>query len=216
MGDVNRAGAKNGYRSNGSRRSQASHDAILGATMELLSERGYSDLTVEAIAARARVGKATIYRWWKSKGAVVGETLARHLEVESIDHSGSVRDELRRSVDATVSNYSNSIAGVVVPGLVADIIHDPDLHEAFREQFLEPRRAGTAKLLERAIKEGLLPEDLDTELVMDIWAGAVFYRVLVSGQPVAKDVSTVLVSLILDGEPPRRAALEPLEAAPGS
>lgn len=173
--------------------------------MELLAEGGYSDLTIEGIASRAGVGKATIYRWWNSKSALVGETLARHLQVESIKESGSLRDDLRKAVSATVENYSNSIAGVVVPGLLADIVHDPDLHDSFRKQFIEPRRASVARLVQRAVNEGALPVDTDTDLVMDIWAGAVFYQVIVTGRAISDDLPDALVSLILDGEVPRRA-----------
>lgn len=172
--------------------------------MELLAEDGYNDLTIEGIASRAGVGKATIYRWWKSKGALVGETLARHLEVESYKYSDSVREDLRQAVVATVENYSNSIAGVVVPGLIADIIHDPNLRDSFTKEFIEPRRAGVARLVQRAVDEGALPADTDTELLMDIWAGAVFYRVTITGQPVSDDLPDALVALILDGQVPRR------------
>lgn len=176
--------------------------------MELLAEGGYSDLTIEGIATRAGVGKATIYRWWNSKGALVGETLARRLKVESIKDSGSLREDLRQAVAATVENYSNSIAGVVVPGLIADIGHDADLHDSFFKEFIQPRRASVTRLLERAVEEGALPVDTDMDLVMDIWAGAVFYRAVVTGRSVSDDLPDALVALILDGRVPRQAQAE--------
>lgn len=172
--------------------------------MELLAEGGYSDLTIEAIATRAGVGKATIYRWWSSKGALVGETLARRLKVDSIKDSGRLRDDLRQAVVATVENYSNSIAGVAVPGLIADISHDADLRDSFFKEFIQPRRASVTRLLDRAVEEGALPADTDMDLVMDVWAGAVFYRVIVTGRTVSDDLPDALVALILDGQVPRR------------
>jgi len=179
-------------------------DAILEATIELLAEVGYHGLTMEAVAARARVGKATVYRRWSSKGALVGEAMARHLSVAPVPDTGSVRGDLLAAIATTIANYTETVAGVVIPAVATDLSRDPELLAAFRAQFLNPRRAASAEVLERAIARGELPADLDIPLVMDVWAGTIFYRVLISGEPIGPGFAEQLADLVLQVGLPRR------------
>lgn len=185
------------------RRNSKSHERILEATIRLLGLDSYPSLTMENIAAEAGVGKGTLYRWWKSKGALVGEALAWHLSPSAGPRTDSIRDDLRETVQSTVRNYSGGLAGFVVPSLAADITHDPDLRKTFFAQFLEPRRAVARRPIDRAIEAGLLPEDLDVDLIMDMWAGAIFYRVLMSDRPVDNHFADQITRLLLDLELPR-------------
>lgn len=179
-------------------------DAILEATVELLSEVGYHGLTMEAVAGRARVGKATVYRRWSSKGALVGEAMARHLSVAPVPDTGSVRGDLLAAIATTLANYTETVAGVVIPAVATDLSRDPELLSAFRAQFLDPRRSASGAVLERGIARGELPADLDIPLVMDVWAGAIFYRVLISGEPIRPGFAGQLADLILQIRLPRR------------
>lgn len=190
-------------------RNTASHQRILECTIRLLSSTPYPALSIESIASEAGVGKATIYRWWKSKGALVGEALAWHLKPRQAPQTGSVVDDLRLTIEATVQNYSNNLAGVVVPAIAADVAHDPELRASFIESFLEPRREVARQAVQRVIEAELLPADLDVELVMDMWAGAIFYRSLLSDRPTNPDFAAQFVDLLLNRHLPRVSEATP-------
>ena len=184
------------------RRSTRSHQAILTATAQLLAEVGYTALTIENVAARAGVGKATVYRWWPSKGALVIEAMSAALVMPPLPESGDLRQDLLAVVKGIVQVLARSPEGAVIPALAADIMHDREMAEQFRNQMIRPRRSAVTQILQRAVDRGELPSDLDTELLLDVYAGAVFYRVLVSGEPVTDLLAEQLVSLLLDGKAP--------------
>jgi hypothetical protein len=170
----------------------------------MLSKGSYQSLRIEHIAAEAGVSKATIYRWWKSKGALVVEALVSALEPGAIPSTDSPVTNLKMTIDATVRNYSNNLTGVTVPALAIDLVGDPDLREAFLTNFLRPRRDVARKSLEQAMAVGLLPGDLDTELVMDLWAGAVFYRTLFGMRPLNRNFSQQILDLLLERRLPTK------------
>jgi AcrR family transcriptional regulator len=194
-------------------RSSAVRRRILSAAWKLLPEVGYHGLTMEGVAAGARVGKATVYRRWPSKGALVGEAVAMHLRIGPPADTGTTHGDVRASIQETIDNYSGTAAGLVIPALAADLAHDPELLQAFRSQFLLPRRAASGQVIRNAIARGDLPADVDIELLLDIWAGTVFYRVLVSREPITPDLALRMTELILDGIPPRRP-VRPLPPGP--
>ena len=189
----------------GRKRSDEVHQNILQATIRQLSQGSYQSLRLEHVAEEAGVGKATIYRWWKSKGALVVEALVRSLKPGAAPNTGSPIDDIKKTIDATVRNYSNNLTGVTVPALAADLVNDPDLREAFLTDFLGPRRDVARMSLERAMSAGLLPENLDTELLMDMWAGAVFYRTLFGTQPLNKNFTQQILDLLLEKKLPTRS-----------
>lgn len=178
-------------------------EAILDATIELLGRQGYHGLTMEGVARLAGVGKATVYRRWASKGALVGEAVATRLSVAPVPDRGNLREDLVAAIDTTIHNYAGTVAGVVIPAVVSDLGRDPQLLTAFREQFLHPRRRESAAVLERAIERGDLPAGIDIELVMDAWAGAIFYRALISGRPIRPEFAEHVADLLLQGMLPR-------------
>jgi AcrR family transcriptional regulator len=191
---------------NASKRNDRAHAEILRATLHLLSKGSYQTLRTEHIAEEAGVGKATIYRWWKTKGALVVEALVSALKPGGVEFTGSPVEDLRKTIDATVRNYSNNMTGVTVPALAADLVNDPELRQAFLNDFLGPRRAVARESLQRAIDAGLLPRDLDTELVMDMWAGAVFYRTLFGTQPLNENFTQQILDLLLERKLPTKSA----------
>lgn len=178
------------------RRSSRSHQAILAATTQLLAEVGYTALTIEGVAARAGVGKATVYRWWPSKAALVIETLSTAVVMPSLPESGDLRQDLLTVVRAIVATYAESPVAAVIPALAADLMHDPEMAERFRNEMIRPRRSAVAQILRRAAERGELRPDFDADLLLDMYAGAVFYRVLVSGEPVTDLLAEQLVNLL--------------------
>jgi AcrR family transcriptional regulator len=190
-------------------RSSAVRRRILSAAWKLLPEVGYHGLTMEGVAARAAVGKATVYRRWPSKGALVGEAIAKHLIIGPAADTGTTDGDLQASIQSTIENYSGTAAGAAIPALAADLEHDPELLQAFQAQFLQPRRAASGRVLKKAIARGDLPPDVDIGLLLDVWAGTVFYRVLVSREPITPDLAKRLTDLLLHGIPPRLPAAAP-------
>lgn len=191
---------------NGRPRSQRAHEAILAATTHLLREVGYSGMSIEAIAERAGVGKSTIYRWWRSKGSLAGEALAHQLQTGPEEPTGNSRGDLVRTIGVTIGNYSEASASIsILPALVAHLDRDPDLLDAFRKTFLEPRRENGRRLIATAVERGDLPANVDADLLMDIWAGTIFYRSLISGGSMTEHLDEQLADLILNGRLPRKS-----------
>jgi AcrR family transcriptional regulator len=186
------------------RRNARSHRAILDATRELVAEVGYGQLTIEGVAARAGVGKATVYRWWSSKGALVIDAMSNGRTGPLPTDSGDLRTDLINAVLRVIHVLTDSPEGAVIPELAAELVRDPALAAQFREQILRPRRSIVTEIVRKAVDRGELPPDVDVELLLDVFAGAVFYRHVVSGEPVTERLADQLVALLLDGTKPVR------------
>ena len=187
----------------GRRRSERSHRAILAATQELLVERGYRELTIEGVAGRAGVGKQTIYRWWPSRAALVLEAyLAGSDAIAPPPEAGSVRDDVRTLLDWLVAVLAQPIGGRVVAGLVADLPHDRELAGRFHGDVVPARRQAMVAALERGRERGEIRADADLELAVDSLHGAVFYRLLLSGEPLDARFTERLAEQVLRGLEP--------------
>jgi AcrR family transcriptional regulator len=184
----------------GRRRSERSHEAIIAATQQLLVERSYPDLTIEGIAARAGVGKQTIYRWWPSKAALVLEAyLAGSNAVPAPPAATSVRDDVRALLGWLIAVLAEPTGGHVVAGLVGDLQHDPDLADGFHRDVVPARREAMLAALERGRERGEIRGDADLELTVDALHGAVFYRLLLSGGRLDADFAERLADQVLVG-----------------
>ena len=160
-----------------------SRDAVLvEAALQLLGEGGYAGLTMEAVAARAGVGKATLYRRWPSKEQLVVDALATLTEpTERVEHAG-VRDQLVGLLDA-VRRRAGSRAGQIFPRLIGDAVDNPELMRRYRQQVLEPRRRRFIAVLEQGVAEGLVRPDVDLEHAVDLLVGPMAYRNLIRNDP---------------------------------
>ncbi|QDP97876.1 TetR/AcrR family transcriptional regulator [Microlunatus elymi] len=161
---------------NAARRSESSRKAILAATEELCRENGYRKLTIEAIAARAGVGKTTIYRWWPSRGAIVLELLDETATVGTAppntgDLAADLRALLQEVIDIIVP--ADTSPGV---GLMAESLQDPELGRALRERLIEPRIETFKQRLRQAQDAGQLPADADLEVALDLLYGPIYHR----------------------------------------
>lgn len=183
------------------RRNVKSHHAILEATLDRVQEVGYNRLSIEGIAARAGVGKSTVYRWWNSKGELVLEALAEVLTPSPVPDSGDTRRDLTGIVEQAMRLYSQDTgARSIIAGLVSDMNHNADLADTLREQFIEPRRADNRAAVTRAIDRGDLPGDTDIELLIDSLVAPIAYRALITGAPLEPRIATQLVDQILGSE----------------
>jgi AcrR family transcriptional regulator len=184
----------------GRRRSERSHAAIIAATQELLVERSYPELTIEGIAARAGVGKQTIYRWWPSKAALVLEAyLAGQDAVPAPAPADSAREDVVALLGWLIAVLAEPTGGHVVAGLVGDLQHDRDLAEGFHRDVVPARREAMLAALERARGRGEIRDDADLELAVDQLHGAVFYRLLLSGEPLDAGFAERVADQVLAG-----------------
>ena len=175
----------NSSRSPGRPRSEASRQAILEAALSLATETGYAGLTIEGIAARAGVGKQTIYRWWPSKADVLLEASAVQAELHiPVTDRGSYRADLRAFLDASyeIGNRNPEFVGLL-RALMAEAQLDPEFGVRFRAAFLERRRDALAVITGRARERGDLPDRPDPETVADIVFGTIWYRILATRRP---------------------------------
>jgi AcrR family transcriptional regulator len=192
-------------RERGRRRSERSHAAIVRATQELLVERGYRELTIEGVAARAGVGKQTIYRWWPSRAALVLEAyLAGSDALPPPAPRASVREDVRALLGWLEGVLAQPIGGRVLAGLVADLQHDPDLAEGYHRDVVPARRSHMLAALERGRERGEIRADADLEVAVDTLHGAIFYRLLLSGEPLDDEFAESLAGQVLDGLGPER------------
>jgi AcrR family transcriptional regulator len=181
-------------------RSAASRDAILKAAYELLREHGFAGFTVEGVAARAGAGKATIYRWWQSKGPLAIEAFLVALtpRMERPRESASAIADLRIQVQHAASIYRGR-AGQLLRELIALGQEDSEASRRLRTDFVEPRRLAAIRVLERAVATGELPPGLDMEVLADALWGPILHRLLVSHMPIDRVFIDKLLDLVLAG-----------------
>ena len=183
------------------------HEAILDTTRTLLSEIGYSRLTIEGVASRAGVGKGTIYRHWPSKGALVAESISAPLcpietgiwtvRLGTLPDSGSLRGDLLTFVQRVNFALTAPLAGETLPGLAMDLSRDDDLAETFRSFVVEPKRERIAEVLDRAYERGELKGDVDVALLCDMLVGPLLYRSMLTRQPVDQTDAEELVDRVM-------------------
>ncbi|MGA2857373.1 MAG: TetR/AcrR family transcriptional regulator [Candidatus Sulfotelmatobacter sp.] len=192
-------GTNGGRRLPGRPRSEQARQAIFRSTLKLLQRSSFSGLTIEAIAADADVGKATVYRWWPNKGALVVDAFASSAEPElHFPNTGSVYRDMSLQM-AQFLGVLRSQRGRIVAALLAGGQSDPELLTAFRERFLRPRREEAYKTLRRAIERGELPENLDLDVVLDTLYGAIYMRFLIRHDELSENYIREVCSLVLGG-----------------
>jgi len=192
-------GANGSRRLPGRPRSEQARRAIFRSTLKLLQRSGFSGLTIEAIAADANVSKATVYRWWPTKGALVVDAFASSTAAElHFPNTGSVYRDMTLQMTQFLA-ILRSPRGHIVAALLAGGQSDPELLSAFRERFLRPRREEAYKTLQRAIERGELPPDLDLDVVLDTLYGAIYMRFLIRHRELSENYIRDLCRLVLGG-----------------
>jgi AcrR family transcriptional regulator len=192
-------------------RSERAHQAILDAANELLEERGFVDLTIDEVALRAGVSKATIYRRWPTKGTLVFEAFsADFLSRQPSVDTGSLRGDLLAALRAWIRVVKGTVKGRTLVGLIAEVQRDPELAEIWREQFIGPVRAQRLILVDRAKERGEIPPDTDPELVLDLVYGGPYHRLLQTHLPLSDRFAQSVVDTVVAGlqanPPPRPGA----------
>lgn len=173
----------------------ASRDAALRtAAMEVLAEVGYRALTMDAVAARARAGKATIYRRWESKLDLVIDTCTQLVQRNIPEpDSGSVDADLREFLSAFASLLTGPV-GKAAQALVGELPHEPELAAAFRASFLAPQRDILRRIIERGTQRDEIRTEAPLDTVVELAGAALIYRLMISGEP----LDTRFVERLLD------------------
>jgi AcrR family transcriptional regulator len=178
-------------------RSNQAHQAVLQATIEILEQEGYRAMTIEAIAARAGVGKKTIYRWWPSKAAVALEALTTYTQQHvPFSDTGSLEGDLLTYFALSFAGLQGK-SGTVLNGLAAEAQLDPEFAHEFQQTFIVPRKQELIALLQRGVQRGELTPDTNLDVLADLIYGAKWYRFLLYPAPLDDAFAREIVSLIL-------------------
>ena len=183
----------------GRQRSEESEDAILCATLQLLKKKPLRDITVDEIARKAGVGKATIYKWWPSKAYVALDAFLRKMNrMVPTPDTGSAESDLKEQLHYLIAFYA-SPTGRIMGQFLAEAQSDSEFAALFRERFLKPRREIVGVMFDRAIKRGEIDGTLDRDLVLDLIYGPVIYRVLMIQTPFEQERAEAMVSALFRG-----------------
>lgn len=193
-----------GKRSPGRPRSEQARLAILRSTLKLLGENGFSDLTIEDVADRASVGKATVYRWWPNKAALIADAFASSTTRKlRFPDTGSVYTDMSQQMRQLIKIFG-SRRGRIVSAILAAGQTDRGLITAFRERFMMPRRQEAYATLRRGIRRGELRHDVDLDLVLDSLYGPIYMRFLIRHDRLTPEFVDRLCALVLGGARPKR------------
>ena len=198
--------------SRGRPRSEESEEAILAATLQLLSEKPLRDISMEEIARNAGVGKATIYKWWPSKAYVALDAfLGKTNRMVPTPDTGSVSRDILEQLRSLMVFYK-SPAGQIMGQFVAESQIDKEFASLFRTRFLKPRREAVGVIFDRGVERGEIDQNLDRELVLDLIYGSLIYRMIVRHAPIETKLADELVSILfggLDNRSSKRAMFRP-------
>jgi AcrR family transcriptional regulator len=180
-------------------RNTKAEQAILAASYDLLLEAGFGSVTVDKIAEKAQVSKATIYKWWPNKAAVVMDGYMHAAAARlPVPDTGSVFQDI--VIHATnLARFLTSREGNVIKELLGEGQFDPGLAEAYRERYFKPRRVEAQQLISSGMERGELAATLDSGLAVDLLYGPLFYRLLVTGEPLDEEAVERLVSTVFEG-----------------
>ena len=172
---------------------------ILKAAYEMLNEVGFMDLTIEGVAARAGVGKPTIYRRWKTKAALAIDAFLEAVNPElAFPDTGTAKEDFREQMQKLVK-LMNSPRGEVLANVIGCGQADEELIEVYLENWLIPRRDDAKRIFQRGVERGELREDVDAEVAIDALYSPLFYRLLLKHQPLTVEFVDNLLDVVMKG-----------------
>jgi AcrR family transcriptional regulator len=190
------ASARGSVRARGRPRNENIDRQVVEAVLRVLRTHGYKAVTIDGIARQVRRARSSIYRRWPSKPHLVADCIVSTMGASPAPDTGS----LRRDLTAAVATLERAFSGPLrqaLPGLVADMAHDPELAQAVRRQVLAPRRKSMREALERARRRGEAHPTTDLELLLDLLAGPFYFRTLFGHGRVDRRLTTDVVECVL-------------------
>jgi AcrR family transcriptional regulator len=187
------------FRGRGRPRCEQSHKRILDAALECLEQFGFTNATTDVIAERAGASKATIYRWWPNKAALLAEALREAVAQElPFPHTGNLKDDLQLQLGNFIRLLTGP-RGRVFKSLIAAAQNDAEVAAAFTSVWVAPRREEAKKVLTRYRRDGQLPPDADLDLLLDLVYGALYFRLLSGYGALTPDLAHSITKLALSG-----------------
>ena len=186
-------------------RSERARKAILDAAGELLLQRGLAAVSMDEVAERAGVSKATIYRWWPSKELLAVDALYDEWAAAQarVADTGSLRSDLLSLLRPWVRLLGQRPYGRVVAALITQAQRDPAFAEEYRARFVQPRRDQARAFFARAIERAEIPADTNLELAVDLLYGPLYHRLLHGHAPLNDRFVREVVDTVLGGLLPR-------------
>lgn len=177
--------------------------AIMRTTLDLGQDLGYAKLSIEAVAARAGVGKHTVYRRWRSKGALLLDSLLS-LSDSALDYpdTGDVAADLRNQIYEAIDVLAGT-SHSPLRALVGEAQHDPGVAAALNERFIVPQANKTVARLKSARDQGQLAPDFDLDLAMAILSGPLYFRLLITQEPLTHAYVDRILDALFAGMGPR-------------
>lgn len=182
-------------------RSEKAHTAILEAAAELLLARGLSAVSMDAVAQRAGVSKATIYRWWPTKETLALDALYSEWAAARPypRDTGALRGDLLSLLRPWARLAGSRPYGRVIAALITEAQTDPAFAAEYRERFVEPRRDLARAIFRRAIQRGEIPADTKIEVALDLLYGPLYHRLLHGHAPLNERFVRDVIDTALDG-----------------
>jgi AcrR family transcriptional regulator len=173
-------------------------DVIREAAAEVLAEHGAAGFSIDAVAARAGVGKATIYRRWPSRAELLLDTA--HFAVADVPDpdTGSVREDLVLITSGLLGKMRDTAAGQLMPAVMAEAAVNEEMRDTLA-RFVAQRRERAVHAVQRGIDRGELRPDIDPHLVVDLVAGPVFLRRMLTSMPMEDGLAERAVDAVLEG-----------------
>lgn len=178
-------------------RVQRTRDVVLPATLSVLTERGFADFTMEGVAEASGVSKSTVYRHWPTKLSLLRDALEElHRQPDVEVEGGPVRLQVQRLLEHLTAALSDSVIGGCIPALIEAAEHHPEVAE-FLHRYSHRRRSTLTGVIRKGIEEGELPAHLDPELASLTLSGPIFYRRLMTPNPLpACDIPSLVQQVL--------------------
>jgi AcrR family transcriptional regulator len=183
-------------------RDQKAHMAILAAAIDLTREVGYDALAMDAIAARAGVGKATLYRYWSGKETLMAEAIEAIVRLVATPDTGTAEGDLLVLTLSTMRMYQDPATPPLFSGFIAAMARSPLIAERIRNGFIGARRQAMREVLVRGVARGELAPDTDVELALDLLSGSMLWRSLIGGEQIDEPYTRAMVRRVLRGFQP--------------
>lgn len=188
-------------RARGRPRSEPARQAILSAAADLLLTRGLAAVSMDAVAARAGVSKATIYRWWPTKETLALDALYEQLTEPSPEppDTGTLRGDLLALLLGWIERVGDRPFGRVIGALITEAATDPVFGKLYRERYVEPRRAQARTIFARAMGRDEIAMGTDVEAAIDLLYGALYHRLLNGHAPLTQEFVETVVGIVVAG-----------------
>jgi AcrR family transcriptional regulator len=172
------------------------HRAILDAARDLMREESYAAFSIEAVAARAGVAKQSIYRRWSSKGSLLVDLYMDGLEIPGAVASRNFKDDLLAVLLQTTRRVQDTAFANILKSLVVEAQSNPEMRKLVQIKIVEPRREAMRRVIANGKKSKELPEELDTEMILDFVFGAVWFNLLLGEESLTSKFAHRVVKAI--------------------